>query len=107
MLGAMCNGLSTQAIASTTAANKIDFILPTSAGNVFFQAGVQISPPACSVANNWAIQVTGPNAAGGKAILATLIAAQAANKSVVVVGTGVCDIAGDRETVSYVVVYSN
>lgn len=40
-------------------------------------------------------------------MLATLLEAQAANKNIVVSGRGVCDIWGDRESVDYIVVYSN
>lgn len=95
------------AMASYTNPSKVENIITTPAGNVFFTAGAQVGPPACSANNAWAFQVTGANANGGKAMLASLLAAQAANKNVFIAGRGVCDLAGDRETVDYIVVYSN
>lgn len=50
--------------------------------------------------------MNGGNAVGGKAMLALLIAAQAAGKQVSIIGKGNCDVWGDRESVSYVVVLS-
>ena len=99
--------ISSSAIASYSNTGKIEWLLPTPAGNVFFKAGVQVSPPACSPSNEYAFQLTGADANGGKAMLASLLAAQAAGKNVFVSGRGVCDISGGRETVDYIVVYTN
>ena len=70
----------------------------------FFHAGTATSRPACSANGDWAIDLVGSNAAAGKAMLAAIIAANAQGKSVHVVGTGACDVGGDRETVQYIVV---
>ena len=71
---------------------------------LFFNAGAASSRPACSPNNEWAVDLSGPDAAAGRAILATIIAAHASGKTVHVIGKGVCDVWGDRETVEYVVV---
>lgn len=99
--------ISSSAIASYANSGKVVNIIATPAGNVFFTAGAQVSPPSCSTSNAWAFQVTGANGSGGKAMLASLLAAQAGNKNVFVAGRGNCDISGDRETVDYIVVYTN
>ena len=92
------------AIAGDSYSGKIQQILITSSGYVFFRAGDQNPPAACSPSQEWAFQLVGVNANGGKAMLAQLLAAQASNKEVRVVGSGVCDIIGDRQTVGYIIV---
>ena len=82
----------------------ISYYFVTLYGKVFFHAGTATARPACSVNGDWAIDLVGPNAAAGKAMLATVIAANAQGKSVHIVGTGACDVWGDRETVHYIVV---
>jgi hypothetical protein len=73
-------------------------------GKLFFNAGPATSRPACSPGNEWAVDLVGPDAAAGRAMLATIIAAHISGKTVYVHGKGVCDVWGDRETVDYVVV---
>lgn len=63
-----------------------------------------VSPPACSGASDWAIDLTGANGTAGRAVLAAIIAASIQGKTITVVGTGDCNVWGDRETVSYIVV---
>lgn len=87
---------------------KVQFILTTQGNAVFFKVGAQYGGPACSTATGeWAINLTGTSAAAGKAMLASLLAAQAQGKDVWVAGTGVCDIWQDRETVGYMIVYTD
>lgn len=95
------------ATASYVNGGKVEYLLVTPAGNVFFRAGAQVGPPACSTTNEYAFQVVGPNAAGGKAMLASLIAAQAQNKWIFISGLGTCEIGVNRETVGYIAVYTN
>lgn len=82
---------------------KVEHIISNSGGQIFFRAGDMPQQPGCSQ-NAWAFDMNGANAAGGKAMLAVIIAAQAQGKQITVIGKGVCDVWGDRESVSYVVV---
>lgn len=86
-----------------TGSGTISFILPTAYGQVFFKTTNAQSQPACST-QGWAFDLTGANAIGGKAMLATLLTALAAGKQVNIVGKGNCDVWGDRESVDYLVV---
>jgi hypothetical protein len=58
-------------------------------------AGVK---PACSTWA-WAVDVKNP---GGRAIYAMVLQAFALGKNLTVIGTGVCDVWGNSETVSWV-----
>jgi len=58
--------------------------------------------PACAQSNEFAIDNRTP---GGKAMIAIVLAAQAQGLTVSVVGTGTCDVWGDRESVSYLVAH--
>lgn len=91
------------AMAGNSQGPVTEYIVNTQ-GKLFFVAGTQNSKPSCST-GAWAVDLTGPNSTGGKAILAAIIAARASGRTVVVVGTGACDVWPDRETVSYVGVY--
>ena len=71
-------------------------------GKLFFVAGPTDNSPSCSGAGHWAVDLVGPDAAAGKAILAAVIAAQMSGKRVFVQGKCVCDVWGDRETVDYI-----
>jgi len=72
--------------------------LVTIHGKLFFQASAGSSRPACSTIDEWAIDLVGPNAAAGRAMLAVIMSAHASGKSVHVYGEGKCDVWGDRET---------
>lgn len=68
-------------------------------GNVFFNTSNHFSTPGCAGSNiDWVINT---NTASGKSMFAYLLYLSATNKSVVVIGKGVCDIWGDRESVDY------
>lgn len=56
--------------------------------------------PACSTTQRWAIN-TGNTS--GHVLLAVVLEADALQKSLTVMGTGVCDVWGDSDTVSYVI----
>lgn len=88
-----------------TSSGPVGNYLVSSSGKLFFSAGTASNPPACSPGNEWAIDLVGPNAAAGRAMLAALLAAHAVGKTVSVIGKGVCDVWGDRETVDYIVVH--
>ena len=85
-------------------AGKVNSFLVTRYGNLFFKAGVPQSAPACSVAGEYAVSLVGTDGPAGKAILAAIMAAHAGGENVYVIGNGKCDVAGDRETVEYVVI---
>lgn len=73
-------------------------------GKLFFASGPGSNRPACSLSNDWAVDLAGPDAAAGRAMLGVILAAHAAGKTIAVVGKGVCDVSGGRETVEYIVV---
>jgi hypothetical protein len=97
--------LQLSAVANGSGNGTIVFVLSNFSGQVFFKTNGMQSQPSCAT-DGWAFDMNGSAASGGKAMLALLIAAQAAGKQVSVVGKGVCDVWGDRESVSYVVVPS-
>ena len=67
-------------------------VLVTTTGN-------RTTPPSCSsVAGRFAIDSTTP---AGRSQLAGLLAAEAADRQVVIVGTGNCSAYGDSETIDY------
>jgi len=71
-------------------------------GVAMFSAGVHQSKPACStVGDAWAFDVKTP---AGAAMYSFLLSAYAQGKTINVVGTGNCDIWGDRESVAYLTV---
>lgn len=73
-------------------------------GKFFFTAGANQDTASCNLAGEWAVDINGSEAAAGKAIMAAIMAAHMSGKNVRVIGKGVCDAWGDRETVEYVVV---
>jgi len=60
------------------------------------------TPPACGAANP-NVFVTTPSTASGRAIIATLLAAQAEGRPVYVGGMGFCDLFSQAETINTVV----
>lgn len=61
--------------------------------------GSRTTAPACAtVAGRFALNTTTES---GRSQLAGLIAAEAADRTVVIVGTGACDVYGDSETIAY------
>jgi hypothetical protein len=64
-----------------------------------YTTGSRTTPPTCStVAARFAFDST---TAGGKSQLAGILAAHAAGRQVVIVGTDNCSVYGDSETISY------
>jgi len=61
-------------------------------------------PSGCNTTARYAVDATKPE---GKAVMATVLMAQARGKSVIVQGKSVCDIHGDAETVSWIAVNPN
>ena len=72
-------------------------------GKLFFTAGSVTAKATCSN-GEWAVDLVGPDGPAGKAMLATVLSAQAQGKSIYVGGKGNCDVWGDRETVEYIIV---
>jgi hypothetical protein len=89
---------------ASTSVGTVSSYLVSRYGKLFFRAGVTQSPPLCSVAGEFAVDLVGPDGAAGKAILEVIMTAQAAGKTVHMYGKGTCDVWGDRETVEYVVI---
>ncbi|PXA74392.1 hypothetical protein DMC25_25360 [Caulobacter sp. D4A] len=94
------SGAST-AQASVAQAGTVYKITITDTGVVYFwQRGTRDAQPSCSASfpGRWAFST---NTLSGQAMLALLLSANASAKPVVVAGKGVCDVAGDTESVSY------
>lgn len=89
------------AVADVTT-GKVTVVLSMVSGAFFFHTVVAADRPACSN-GDYAIPLTGTDGPGGKVAVATIMQAIALGKEVTVVGKGVCDVWGDRETVLYVV----
>ena len=71
---------------------------------IFHTNGARSDPPTCPsplIANRFAIAATTD---AGKAMISLLLTAQARGKRVSVYGTGNCNLWGDTESVSYLVV---
>jgi hypothetical protein len=68
---------------------------------VFYQTGTRTARPTCSVTDRWVIST---NNAAGQAMASALLTAWSLHKQISVIGSGVCDIWGDTETVSYFVI---
>jgi len=103
LVACMLVALSSPVFAGTSA-GPVSSYLVSRYGKLFFKAGDTASRPACSYNGDWAVDLVGPDGAAGKAILAVIMAAHAAGKTVQVYGKNNCDVWGDRETVEYVVV---
>lgn len=94
--------LIVQVNAGGTSGGAVLSIYTTAYGQVFVSTAAVATQPACSI-YGWAIDLNGSAATGGKAMLATLMWAQATGKQVTIVGKGNCDVWGDRETVIAVI----
>lgn len=84
---------------SGSSGGKVNNVIVNAYNYLFFSAGTQSGSPACSQGNQWAVDIT---QAKGKSIYALLLAAQAQDKLIYVIGNDTCDAWGDRETVLYV-----
>jgi hypothetical protein len=73
-------------------------IYANNTGQIFVIASNTTSQPPCAV-YGFAFDLNGSAAVGGKAMLAQLMAAQASGRPVNIIGKGVCDVWGDRETI--------
>ena len=81
------------------ASGKVTGITATRAALWAFNVGTNSSRPACATSNDFAID---NNSAAGKAMIASILAAQAQGLIVNVSGTGNCDVWGDRESAASV-----
>lgn len=87
--------------ASTSPPSKVYNITITAGGIVyFFQEASRTGYPACA-ANFTARWSFNASTTGGQAMLSTILTAYATNKPIYVAGMGVCDVAGDTESIGY------
>ncbi len=82
-----------------SASGKVAGITATRAALWAFNVGTNSSRPACATTSEFAID---NNSAAGKAMIASILAAQAQGLIVNVSGTGNCDVWGDRESAASV-----
>ncbi len=91
--------LSTQTFAGTTTGTVHQVFIHQPNDNIMFN--MNSSNPAlasCATTNRYAFRV---NTDQGKAMLSAVLTARTANQELTVVGTGLCDIHGDAETIQY------
>ena len=81
-----------------SSSGKVTSMIINSSNYLFFTAGTKSGSPACGNNDQWAINL---GTAQGKTIYALLLAAQAQDKVVNVVGNNTCNNWGDREDVLY------
>lgn len=88
--------------ASNSTPQRVYNITITDSGLVyFFQEGPnRTGYPACAgnFPTRWSFNASTP---GGQSVLSTILTAYATNKPIYVSGKGVCDVAGDTESVGY------
>lgn len=77
------------------ASGKLVAVNATRAALWAFNVGTNSGRPACATSNEFAID---NNSAAGKAMIASILAAQAQGLIINVSGTGNCDVWGDRES---------
>jgi hypothetical protein len=98
ILSAFALFYSTTAVAGWTS-GQIKSIVITKNNILIFDSGIKNQPPNCqTVPNQWVVDL---NTAGGKAIYALILSAQAQGKEVIVVGQNSCAVWPDRETVDH------
>lgn len=81
-----------------SSSGKVTLMIINSSNYLFFTAGIKSGSPACGNNDQWAINL---GTAQGKTIYALLLAAQAQDKVVNVVGNNTCNNWGDREDVLF------
>lgn len=78
------------------------YVLPAPNNAALFRiAGTINGTPACNVAGEFAVSLAQPS---GRLLVNQLLHAQTMGYAINVIGTNACDVWGDRETVSYIVV---
>jgi hypothetical protein len=82
-----------------TASGKLGYITSTRNTLFAFNVGAIADRPACAASNEFAID---NSTAAGKAMIASILAAQAQGLVINVSGSGNCDVWGDRESAGYV-----
>ncbi|WP_235511556.1 hypothetical protein [Acidovorax sp. Root568] len=81
-----------------SSSGKVTTMIINSSNYLFFTVGTKSGSPTCGNNDQWAINLA---TAQGKSIYALLLAAQAQDKTVNVVGNNTCNNWGDREDVLY------
>lgn len=89
----------THANAAGNSSGAVTSITPIASGQVFVTTASATSQPACS-RYGWVIDLNGSATVAGRAMLATIMWAQAMGKQISVIGTGTCDVWSDRETIA-------
>jgi hypothetical protein len=96
---ALCTAFSACSTHAGYSTGKITAMIVTTSNNLFFVAGNKTSSPSCAtIAQQWSINL---GTAQGKSIYALLLAAQAQDKSVTIIGNNTCNNWPDREDVQY------
>lgn len=85
-----------------TASGKVISAVATRASLFAFYVGPIAGRASCTPIDEWAIDNSQP---GGRAMIATILAAWAQGLTVDVQGTGNCDAWGDRESAAFVSVH--
>lgn len=81
---------------------KVTFMIINSTNYLFVTAGTKTGSPSCGNNNEWTVNL---NTAQGKSLYAMLLAAQAQDKTVSIVGNNTCSQWADREDVLYAASY--
>lgn len=76
---------------------------PQNGAVIFVHSGTRTTPPSCGVAygTRWVIDASTPQ---GQSQLSVLLTAYALHKSITIHGTGICNIWGDTETASILLI---
>ena len=90
--------LSAHAGGTATFVPANPYFMGTGAVLMTTPGGAIAGAPACATQQGFAIDTT---TAAGKTQLAAVLTAYALGKQITVIGTGACNIWGDRETVNY------
>lgn len=105
ILTSVCLAFISVTVSAGTGEGRISNYIVAYNGMFFFQTESIPDKIGCNTQNAFAVSTIGANASAGKAIMATVIAADAQGKAVRVIGKGNCDTWGDRETVDYILIY--
>ncbi|WP_116811985.1 hypothetical protein [Steroidobacter cummioxidans] len=96
----LASALSFPAWSSTAYEGELrDMHFMNSGAVLISTTGNRTTAPGCSTyPGRFAVDSTTPS---GRSITAGLLAAETAGRNVVIVGTGLCDVYGDSETIAY------
>lgn len=100
LLALSCTANVGAAETSGSANGLVNAIMVHEGNAVFFNVGNHATPPTCGAGSvDWAISLTTEE---GRAMYSLLLTAAATKTSISIVGTGLCNVWGDRETPKYI-----